>query len=541
MSGLLSSLQTRLRVFVGGGILLLLLVSTLAVLQLKIHINEYHQLVIGNLEHARQLQELNLNHKLQVQEWNILLLRGKDPEKYQKYWGVVEKLQAEIQNSAKNLTEILPKDDSNKLLQEFLSAHAAAFTQYKAGAQAFSEAGFDSNVGDKAVAGIDREPSRMLQESALFVDKKGDDTAKEIHTSSSSIIFWSEILVIGTGLAILFLVWITVNNGLVLPLLSINEHLKALTRGQFKHYLQLHQTGEMGELNDNINRVQVSIVAVLDTLKNSSATLSTSSNQLNQTAKTIANATQDTHASTDQMATALHEMSGTVQAVANNASSAAEAANVADSSARKGLEVMGNTINAIGQLSHEVDNVSSAMIKLESETARIGSVLDVIKSVAEQTNLLALNAAIEAARAGEQGRGFAVVADEVRSLAKRTQESTAEIQQIIEAVQNGASLAMQAMRVSQSKTQTTMEMASQAGQAIDAISTAVARIQTMNIQIATAAEEQSYVAEEINRNVVRIVEMVDNTNTQAQKSTQIAIALDGSSRDLEKQISQFSL
>ena len=233
-------------------------------------------------------------------------------------------------------------------------------------------------------------------------------------------------------------------------------------------------------------------------------------------------------------------MSSTVQEVANNASGAADAAQHADANARKGMKIMQDTITSIQQLSLEVDNVSTAMNQLEAETGRIGGVLDVIKNVAEQTNLLALNAAIEAARAGEQGRGFAVVADEVRALAKRTQESTAEIQHIIHAVQQGASKAMQAMKVSQDKTHSTSEMASQAGQAINEITHAVARIHDMNTQIATAAEEQSYAAEEINKNVVRVVNLVENAATNAQKSTQVAHELDAVARDLERQITHFS-
>jgi methyl-accepting chemotaxis protein len=180
------------------------------------------------------------------------------------------------------------------------------------------------------------------------------------------------------------------------------------------------------------------------------------------------------------------------------------------------------------------------MTQLEAETSRIGGVLDVIKNVAEQTNLLALNAAIEAARAGEQGRGFAVVADEVRALAKRTQESTAEIQHIIQAVQQGANKAMTAMKVSQDKTHNTRDLARQAGQTIGEITQAVARIHNMNTQIATAAEEQSYAAEEINQNVGTVVTLVESAATNAKKSTQVAEELVAVARDLELQIAHFN-
>lgn len=538
---LFSSIQTRLTVTVGGGILFLILVASGAVLQLRTHLNEYQQLVSVAIGNERQIQDLNFTFKVQVQEWKNVLLRGKDPEKYQKYWAEFQKLQNEIQEKSSALLADLPKGESQALVKSFIGAHEATFAKYQAGLKAFADAGFDPAVGDKAVSGIDREASRMLSEAAALISKQVQTTSEEINAGSTTVAFWSQIIVVVCGLVILTLVWILLKNALIGPLFRINAHLHTLADGDFSKNLSLGQNGEMGALNNSINTVQASIIMVLDTIKNSSKTLNSSSGDLTQTANEIASATHEIHSSTDQMATALEEMSSTVQEVANNASSAADAANTADNNARIGTEVVTNTIKSISQLSADVDNVSAAMTKLEGETGRIGSVLDVIKSVAEQTNLLALNAAIEAARAGEQGRGFAVVADEVRSLAKRTQESTSEIQQIIEAVQSGASLAMQAMRTSQSKAHSTMEMASQAGVAITDISSAVAKIQNMNTQIATAAEEQSYAAEEINRNVIRIVQMVNDTNNQAQKSTQIAASLDGSARDLERQITRFQV
>ncbi|HWV15487.1 MAG TPA: methyl-accepting chemotaxis protein [Cellvibrio sp.] len=536
-----NSIQTRLTLAVGGGILLLILIASGAVLQLKNNIDAYQQLLNVSINNERQIQNLNFSFKVQVQEWKNVLLRGKDPAQNQKYWDEFQQLQREIQTQAKALLANLPKDESRELIEDFLYVHDAAFPKYQSGLKTFADSGFDPSTGDKAVTGIDREPSKMLSEAATFISKLVQTQNEEIKQSSASVMFWSQLLVILFGVIILLGVWITLKIALLTPLFSINKHLHTLAEGNFSQSLSLSQAGEIGELNNSITSVQASIIMILDTIKNSSKTLNSSSSNLNNSASSIASSTHEIYSSTDQMATALEEMSSTVQEVANNAANAADAANIADTSARKGTEVMGNTITSINQLSKEVDNVNIAMTRLEAETGRIGGVLDVIKNVAEQTNLLALNAAIEAARAGEQGRGFAVVADEVRSLAKRTQESTAEIQQIIEAVQNGAALAMQAMRTSQGKAQSTMEMAAQAGNSINDISNAVAKIQSMNTQIATAAEEQSYAAEEINRNVQRIVKMVDDTNTQAQKSTQIAESLDSSSRDLERQIMRFKV
>ncbi|MFO1389375.1 methyl-accepting chemotaxis protein [Cellvibrio sp.] len=540
MKDLFSSVQSRLTILVGGGVGLLLLVASIAVFQLKSHINEYHNLISNNIEFERDINLLNLTYKIQVQEWKNVLLRGKDPEKLQKYWDQFSSLQKEIQTKGENLLSKLPADDSKKLLQEFLREHAAAYPKYEAGLSAFKAADFDPSAGDKAVTGIDRGPSKILSDCASFIHEKGTATNTELESSSAHVVFWSQLLVIVFGIGIIALVLITLKASVVKPLAAVINHLELLGQGHFKTRLRLNQQGELGDLNRNIDRMQDALTAVINAVQSSSRTLNTSSQRITDVAHAISVDTEHSHKSTDQVAAAINEMTSTVQEVANNASSAAGAAQEADEHARKSVQMMDNTIAAIQQLNQEVDNVSTAMTQLEAETGRIGGVLDVIKNVAEQTNLLALNAAIEAARAGEQGRGFAVVADEVRALAKRTQESTAEIQLIIEAVQQGASKAMNAMKVSQTKTQNTRDMAAQAGQTIHAITEAVARIHLMNTQIATAAEEQSYAAEEINKNVVRVVGLVESAANNAQKSNHVATELTDVARELERQISHFS-
>ena len=221
---------------------------------------------------------------------------------------------------------------------------------------------------------------------------------------------------------------------------------------------------------------------------------------------------------TDQVATAINEMSATVQEVARNASAAAQATQDANTQAGHGQKIVIETINAIERLAQEVEKAAGVIQQLEKDSDRIGSVVDVIKTIADQTNLLALNAAIEAARAGEQGRGFAVVADEVRTLASRTSKSTQEIQSMIEELQNTARNAVKVMEDGRNQAGNGVKQVTRAGQALTEITQAISTISTMNDQIAAASEQQSAVAEEINRNIVNITRVVDDTADGAQQT-----------------------
>jgi methyl-accepting chemotaxis protein len=242
---------------------------------------------------------------------------------------------------------------------------------------------------------------------------------------------------------------------------------------------------------------------------------------------------------TDQVATAINQMTATVQEVASNATNAAASANSADNNAKVGKEVVAATSDAISRLADEVENATNVIKGVEQDSASIGSVLDVIKGIAEQTNLLALNAAIEAARAGEQGRGFAVVADEVRSLASRTQESTQEIEEMIAKLQTGSKNAVGVMEQSREQAQAGVEQAREAAEALESITGAVATINDLNTQIASAAEEQSAVSEEINRSVVSISQISEETATGAEQTTSSANDLSKLAGDLQGLVSQF--
>ncbi|WP_062064749.1 methyl-accepting chemotaxis protein [Cellvibrio sp. OA-2007] len=536
----LSSIQGRLIMAVSAGVVLLVIIGAIAIALLSNTIADYNHLITNSVAQERSINKMNYQFKTQVQEWKNVLLRGKDPAKLNQYWAQFEALHESIQQQGSQLKSTLQGDSRDKI-EAFLSAHNGALTKYRQGLESFKAAGFDPAAGDAAVTGIDREPTKLLEESANLISQQVADETAHHAATSAHISFWADAMIIIGGILVIAMVLMILRKSLIAPLRNVNDHLALLAEGNFLESLHVSGTGELGKLGRNVNRVQQSIVQVVTTVQNSMHKLTEASSQINQSASTVVRYTDQAHHSTDQVSAAINEMTATVQEVASNAGGAADAAQSADQNAHQGLKVMDNTLQAINELSNEVNNVGSAMTQLEADTNRIGGVLDVIKNVAEQTNLLALNAAIEAARAGEQGRGFAVVADEVRSLAKRTQDSTEEIQQIIEAVQRGAAHAMNAMKTSQSKTGSTLEMAGQAGQSINQISQAITAILGMNMQIATAAEEQSYTAEEINKNIIQVVSLIDSLNQDARASAQIALRLDDTTKNLETQIAHFAV
>ena len=322
---------------------------------------------------------------------------------------------------------------------------------------------------------------------------------------------------------------------------DVEQTIVSLSEGDLTVHTNYQGKDELGRIASSINHMGRRLHEMVHQINSAVHQLSSAASETAAVTEQTSAGIQQQQSETEQVATAMNQMNATVHEVAQNAARAAEAAHLADSESASGKRVVSQTIDVIGALADEVEKATNAIHQLEQDSDQIGTVIDVIRGIAEQTNLLALNAAIEAARAGEQGRGFAVVADEVRTLASRTQQSTTEINEMIAHLQAGAANAVKVMDVSRKQAHAGVEQVTQAGVSLDSITQAVATINDMNTQIASAAEQQSAVAEEINRNVATISEVAEQTSEGAQQTTAASEELAQLAEELQTMVGKFKL
>jgi methyl-accepting chemotaxis protein len=379
---------------------------------------------------------------------------------------------------------------------------------------------------------VDKLMEIQEHEAAKFFD--------ETEAAYHSMIFWVIVSLVTGALVSLVLAFLTIT-GITQGVNKIEHSAKLLADGDLGARVDYKSKDELGRIASAFNLMAGKVHEAMNEVKDSVTRLASAAEETSTVTTQTTQGINQQLTETSQVATAMNEMSVTVQDVARNAVEAASAAQEADDTFVQGKRVIDKVINAIGELANEVEEAATVIQQLEVESKNIGSVLDVIKGIAEQTNLLALNAAIEAARAGEQGRGFAVVADEVRTLAGRTQESTQEIEEMISRLQSGTNSAVSVMATGKEMTKVGVEQAAAAGEALQTINVAVERISGMNTQIASAAEEQSSVTEEINRSIVSINEVAEQTATGAQHTAEASDDLARLAEQLKGLVERFKV
>ena len=362
---------------------------------------------------------------------------------------------------------------------------------------------------------------------------------KMTHDSNQAKLIILLVTLAGLALGILFAIMIT--RGIVNPLGLLVRQANRIAEGDLSQDIKHQRQDELGQLMDQMQHMTLNLRQLVGELTQSATHIATSAEELSSVSEQSRSGVNQQRTELEQVSTAMNEMAATVQEVARHAETAFGSARTADGEASDGDQKVTLTISQIGKLSDDIRESLQTINQLEAESLNIGSILDVIKGVAEQTNLLALNAAIEAARAGEQGRGFAVVADEVRALAQRTQQATSEIETMILGLQKKAQESVVMMEESTAMALETVTIANEAGASIRAITRSVSDIQQMNSQIATAAEEQSTVAEEINRSVFSIREVSDHSAAATEQTAASSAELARQGSELQRLISRFQL
>ncbi|NMZ62530.1 HAMP domain-containing protein [Pseudomonas nitroreducens] len=358
----------------------------------------------------------------------------------------------------------------------------------------------------------------------------------QLRTNTLLIVASAALALLVGALASLLITWMIVR-----PLRQVIGMASRIAEGDLSVSVEVRRKDEVGQLMGAVGSMADSLRGIVSRLSDGVGQITASAQALSSVTERTQHGVNSQKAETDQVATAMNQMAATVHDVARNAEEAASSAEQADGKVASGQDVVRQTLGRIEQLADAVRAATESIEQLGRESQSIGSVLVVIKNVAEQTNLLALNAAIEAARAGEQGRGFAVVADEVRALARRTQQSTAEIETLIAALQSGATTSVQRMQRSHALVEMTVGDAVQTEAALGNIASAVAVIHQMNQQIAAASEQQSAVAEEISRSVTSIRGIADESAQAMESTASSSVELAQLSRELQGLVGQFRL
>ncbi|BFO04724.1 methyl-accepting chemotaxis protein [Pseudomonas guariconensis] len=383
----------------------------------------------------------------------------------------------------------------------------------------------------------------MMKALAALIEynAKGAEQASQ----RSSAVFEEAFSLIVVALVMILVALIAIatllTRSIVLPLADAVAVAERVATGDLTQDIPVLGRDEPALLLRALSRMQQSLRDTLRKIAASSDQLASASEELHTVTEDTSRGLHQQSAEIDQAATAVNQMTAAVEEVANNAVSTADASKGADQTTREGRDQVNQALASIQYLVSDVTDTSGEIEQLASNANEISRVLDVIGAIAGQTNLLALNAAIEAARAGEAGRGFAVVADEVRALAHRTQQSTAEIEQMISGIQSGTERAVTAMHTSQDRANGTLEVAQSAGQALEVIAEAITSINQRNLVIASASEQQAQVAREVDRNLVNIRDLAMQTSAGANQTSAAAQDLSRLAVDLNAMVAQFKV
>jgi methyl-accepting chemotaxis protein len=472
---------------------------------------------------------------LRIRTISLRMALDKDPKNIPTYRGQMDTRDKELSEKITAYDNLVTTPEGQQLYDQFKQTFAA----YRTGiAQSFTLA--EQGKRDELTKLLLVDMKTVVDGSGKQLNDLADLFAKQVALESqkSAAHYATSRTIVSVFIALAALATVALamllTRSIVRPLSSAVSAAESVAKGDLTRPIETQGNDEVSRLLKALATMQQNLRETLQGISGSATQLASAADELNAVTLDSSQGLQQQNNEIEQAATAVNEMTTAVEEVARNAVSTSDATRQSSDSAQLGQERVSETASAISALAADVQHTGELVQSLANQSQDIGKVLDVIRAIAEQTNLLALNAAIEAARAGESGRGFAVVADEVRALAHRTQQSTQEIEQMVQGMRNGSSLALESMQASAARANTTLSMAARAGEALQTITASVHEIHERNLVIASAAEEQAQVAREVDRNLVNIRDLsvrsaagADQTSASSHELSKLANALQG--------------
>ncbi|MDB6050717.1 MAG: methyl-accepting chemotaxis protein [Pseudomonas sp.] len=531
------------RAFLGFSLIgaLMLVLGVFALMQMNSIRNSGLQISENTLPSIRNLDKL-VEHSVRLRVLSFRLLLARDPAIQEKTIDLIGKRDQMVTDAQAAYEKLIDDPEELATYSQFKQL-LAQYRQLEDRMKSLSRANKLDELSTLLNVDLQENSDQMNVVLGKLVDinTRQMNIANAQDTSQYSLAFNMVVglLVIATVLTMLF-AWL-LTNSITQPVSEALLVAEAIAEGNLTRQIKAEGSDEIGRLLKAMQKMQEKLRDTLHRISGSATQLASAAEELNAVTDESAKGLAQQNKEIEQAATAVNQMTTAVEEVARNAVSTSDASKSATTSAGDGRELVMETVGAIERMSGDVQSTAQLIGNLANESRDIGKVLDVIRGLADQTNLLALNAAIEAARAGEAGRGFAVVADEVRALAHRTQQSTSEIERMIGSIQGGTEQAVNSMRNSTERAESTLNIAKGAGLALDTINAAILQINERNLVIASAAEEQAQVAREVDRNLVNIRDLSVQSATGASQTSSASGELSRLAVDLSSMVQRFRL
>ena len=535
------SIRNKLLLISGGGMLLLLAAALLGLGISWNSIQRFDHQVEARRTDQSQALAAQVEFKVQVQEWKNVLLRGSDPASLEKYWSHFEKREGKVRDEVADLLKKVDDPVARDLLGQFQAEHQKMAEAYRKGLQAFKDASFDSKAGDKAVKGVDRAPTELLTKAVEHLSTLAEQAATQASANAHSGILWSlGMMAAAIVLALVSFSWM-VQKTILTPARNLVEDFEFIARGDFSHLIRQSTQDEIGTIAASAERLRTDVARVLAEVEHSTVALHAAATRLVVSSSQVSSGSQQQSDAAATTAAAVEEMALSIASVAESAESVNQLSRQSLERSATGNQKLSELIGEISEVESSVDEISRSVTEFVRSTEAITSMTRQVKDIADQTNLLALNAAIEAARAGEQGRGFAVVADEVRKLAEKSAQSATQIDQVTLVLSQQAALVEQAILRGHESLIASQDFLENVAMALGDANQSVSKASSGVDSIALSVREQKSASNEIARNVERIAQMAEQNGEAVQQNTAEINSMELMASRLHESVNRFKL